>query len=194
MRNNFILIVLSFAWAMPTFSTPIEAKIGWYAITCGMSHFGKTETSAKAECKKKQNIKSNICGCSHADIIEIKKDQKPSLYSLGAAERTRVAAVRNCEKKHSAWIAGLPKGSNYPGANCHLSEVQPLYGPYKRMPTRRQFDDANGFPYIGFDSEGFGEWYSEEGMATCFTGDTQILTTLGNRAIKSISIGDAAIT
>lgn len=95
-----------------------------------------------------------------------------------AAEATRRCLAQTARRREAGGI---------PPPNCTAFAVR---GPYARRTTRREFDDAKIYTYLGDD----GRWYDAKGEAPCFVAGTPILTPAGPRAIETLRVGQQVVS
>jgi hypothetical protein len=161
-----------------------ELPAGLYAVSCGRAIRGRTRADALAACRREQRrdpLDERACACGRADLIAIAPDARPVFFvdACGLVGATRDALTAACEVERRG------------ASPCACGEnVRAVYGPFARRATRREFDDASVYRFLGDD----GEWRDEQGVATCLAEGTPVLTPDGERAIEAIAVGDEVLS
>ncbi len=164
-----------------------ELPAGVYAVVCGRASRGETRAEAMTACRRaerKERALYRWCKCGeNADIVEIQPSEKPKFFvgPCGVSARTREALPGVCRD-------AIAKAASKCG--CDDGPVRAVYGPFKRKFTRREFDDAKVYRFLGDD----GEWKDENGTDTCFPSGTPVLTATGERAIETFHEGDSLLS
>lgn len=163
---------------------------GVYAVLCGVMFHGDTREDALLSCER--TVRSDryfsrwSCSCrKHADIIRFEAKTPPAFFVADSAHRgpTPAKATAACRAAERKFYAEEPAGRR---ESWPCQRVEAVYGPYKRKPYTRGYDDWRVYRFLNEH----GGWVDETGANPCLVAGTLITTPSGARAIETLVPGD----